>query len=331
MNDFPGLLRALRETEIAFANRITVELAGYELDKPISTQNDRSGIITDYAEVLFCAYEAVATVTGAVPDPSGDLAAVVGTLSVAKPLARTPKTCDREVDFLNGVGNLLVLSLWVSSLSDPGRRLLTRLATTKKPLSIGTVYKSEPSSLLANPNAHGVNATAAADAGQMTEEEDETQTRSRLARIAPGHGGESVLSAPVHAPELEEQWKIFETLSARDALIVIMRGSISFDAEGRPYYSPSRVELMHELLHIHHNALGENRANLPMNQKMRAVWKDAEEFWTIAAGDLTESDFAVDLGLPRRRSHSGLRLSGLDPRSADAQKSFRQHFEYLPD
>ncbi|MEU5265313.1 hypothetical protein [Amycolatopsis sp. NPDC021455] len=330
VTDFAGLLRALRETEIAFASRITGELSGYELERPIFDQKDHSGTITDYADTLFRTYEAVLAVSGAVPEATGELAAVIGSLTVAKTPGPTPRLREREVNFLNQVGGFLVLSLWVSSLSDPGRRLVARLANARKRLSIGIVYKTDPSSLLADRNADGAHATAAADAGRMTNEEDEPQTRSRLARIIPGAGGESVLNAPVHAPGLEDPRTVFGTLSVRDALTAILRGSISFDTHGAPYYSPSRVELMHELLHVHHNAVGENREKLAMNERMRAAWKDAEEFWTIAAGDLTESDFAVDIGLPRRRAHSGLRLSGLDPQSAEARLSFRQHYEYLP-
>jgi hypothetical protein len=331
VTDFNGLLRALRETEITFANYLTRQLSGYELERPIGAQKDLSATIFQYAETLFRAYETVLATPGALPTAEGDLAAVIDTLTIAKAPAATPRLRAKEEEFLHGVGGFLVLSLWVSSLSGPGRLLISRLAKARKRLTIGIVYRSDPSSLLADPNARGVHAKAAADAGQLTEAEDEAQTRHRLTKIVPGPGGESVLSAPVHAPGLDDPTTMFSTLAVREAMTGVLRGSISFDTKGVPYYSPSRVELMHELLHVHHNALGENRADLPMNQQLRAVWKDAEEFWTIEAGDLTESDFAEDLGLPRRRSHSGVRLSGLVPGSDAAQKSFRQHFEYLPD
>ncbi|SEF38267.1 hypothetical protein SAMN05421837_119101 [Amycolatopsis pretoriensis] len=117
----------------------------------------------------------------------------------------------------------------------------------------------------------------------MIEQEDEPQAKARLAKIVPGAGGAGVL-----------------------------RGSISFDQKGVPFHTPSRIELMHELLHVQPN-VGESRVGLGLNDRLSAVWKDAEEFWTVEAGSFTEADF------------------GHDPRSDAAQRTFKQHYEYLPD
>ncbi|WP_285743940.1 hypothetical protein [Lentzea sp. NBRC 105346] len=313
------------------ADSITLELVKYDTETAIARQTDYSPLIFKHADIAFRVYETVVSTPGAVPEGSGDLAKALSSFQIGRTISTDETLKAMELEFLGAVRAFLALSLWVSAEGKPGQRLIASLAQTGKTITIGIAYKSKPSSLMADPNARGVHATAAPDAAAMTEQETEAQARDRLSKIVRGPGGESVITAPVYAGTLEDPTKAFKNTTVRDALWSILRGSVSFNQKGDPYFSPSRVELMHELIHVDHNARGENRADLPLNKQARDVWKDAEEFWTIEAGDLTESDFARDLVLPRRRSHSGLRLHAFDPKSADAQKSLKKHFEYEPD
>ena len=89
-------------------------------------------------------------VTGAaksIAAPTGDLATVVGRISVAGDAPGMDTKPAQE--FMATVHDYIVLSLWVAARSEPGRKLVTGLAQNNASLALRIIYKGGPTSLLA--------------------------------------------------------------------------------------------------------------------------------------------------------------------------------------
>jgi hypothetical protein len=121
---------------------------------------------------------------------------------------------------------------------------------------------------------------------------------------------------------------LFEGQSDERALTKILSGSLSFDKNCRPFFTPARIELTHEIIHVLHNARGMNRAETRrLLESEQKIWSNPEEWWTIAAGEINENQFNQIIGAPDRYGHAGIPLSGLDKSSEWAQKSFKDYAE----
>jgi len=323
VKDYNGLLDAVAALEALVAADIGLELTRYDWGKPIAGQPDRSKTIADYARIVFDAYRMV--ITGAaksIAAPTGDLATVVGRISVA---GDAPGMDTKPVqEFMATVRDYIVLSLWVAARSEPGRKLVTGLARNNASLSLRIIYKGGPTSLLAF--AAGTGAFAKAT-GPVP---DSADTTTRLSAVTPGGGAGSDMGAPVwtdtgpSAPEL--LGATFKRQTVEVALGKILMGSLSFTRDRSPFFTPARLELLHELIHVLHNAEGINREKVPgLTKEEYNAWHNPEEYWTTAGPGVNENDFNETIGAPDRYGHGGLPLSGLAPTSPDAQASLRQH------
>lgn len=138
-----------------------------------------------------------------------------------------------------------------------------------------------------------------------------------------GAGTHTFLGAPVwidsDADIVENAHALFPKLiTVERALEQILLGSLSFSDRKYAFYTPARIELMHEMLHAAHNGDGVNRAAVKLPAGVpEKIWTNTEEYATIAGGDLTENDFGAEIGLPDRCGHSGL-LPELLPSTSEA-------------
>ena len=333
---FEDLLDALAALDSVVCAYITLELSRYTPSVPIAKQDvvKSPAAVYRWASVLFEAYRRVLAGAGnVVRAPEGDLAVVTGRITIDDKAA---KTSSAVREFLTTVHGFVLLSLWVATRSDLGKQFVNQLAQSKAAALVLVQYAGKPSSLLAYVAGHGCYCKAL--------EGDEIATadiRTRAGSIAAGVGGPSSLGAPVWLPEEgpvtltdlalkeEPEYKAFEFQKwdrykgVDAALAKILSGSISFTRDRAPFYAPPRIDLLHELIHVLHNATGTNREKvMTLTVGEQHIFTTAEEYWTIVGGDITENGFNALIGAPDRASHGGLPLSGLDPSDPEAANSF---------
>jgi hypothetical protein len=324
-----NLLEALLTLEFVVSAKAGLELSRYQWAVPFKDQPTRLPAIREQAMTLYRAYRTV----------SGDLRKILtgtgggaGSTNVPKALATVigritvsdPDKYKGVSEFLNVVRDVLVLSLWVSSRREVGRQLITSLAEEPQAvMTIGIRYKLSPSSLLAyvppgTADAHGKPVPVVPD-NPFFDLFDKTKP------IDKGAGSSSDLGAPVWLPEdskinaLDAAPELFtKFMTVDDALERILLGSASFGEGRQTFYTPVRIELMHELIHVLHNARGANREVVAMPKEAQAAWSNAEEYWVIAGGKMNENRFNAEAGLPKRFGHAGVPLALLDPTSPTA-------------
>lgn len=84
---------------------------------------------------------------------------------------------------------------------------------------------------------------------------------------------------------------------------LLMQGGLAFDSEG-VNYSPFQIQLLHELIHVLHNAQGNNSRAIPLSPEEKKNWTSYEEYMTIEGGAISEADFVVDYGARPRHAHA---------------------------
>lgn len=331
---FEELLDALAALDSVVCAYVTLELSRYSPSLPIAKQQDRSPAVYRWASVLFEAYRRVVVDAGdAIRAPQGDLAVVVGRITIDGKAAATSPAVK---EFLAIVHGFVLLSLWVATRSDLGRQFVARLAQSNAAALVQIQYKGDMSSLLAYVAGAGCYCRALGG-----DEVTGADIRCRAGLIAEGTGGPSSLGAPVWLPaegpvtltnlmlkgEPEhrafafQEWDTYEGVDA--ALAKILSGSVSFTRDRAPFYAPPRIDLLHELIHVLHNARGANREKvMTLTIGERHIFTTAEECWTIVGGDITENGFNALIGAPDRASHGGLPLSGLHPSDPEAVNTF---------
>ena len=285
--------------------------------------------------ILYRAYRRVGTELRkvlAAPGGSGPVATDVRTAlaTVIERIVVSDEDNHKGVaDFLGAIRDFLVLSLWVSSRREVGKQLITSLAEEPQAvMTIGIRYKGAPSSLLAYvpPGATGAHGKP----GDVPQTNPFLDLFDKAKPIDKGTGSPTDLGAPVWLPE-DSQANVVEVapvlftkfMSVDDALGRILLGSASFGEGRQVFYTPVRIELMHELIHVLHNARGANREAVYMPKDVKGVWTSAEEYWAIAGGKMNENRFNAEAGLPQRHGHGGIPLASLDPASeAAAVNSF---------
>ena len=189
------------------------------------------------------------------------------------------------------------------------------------------LYKEQLASLLALPGGEATHCKA----GPYDRAAD---IRSRLAHVVPGAGAATEFGAPLwlddqSAGELQDA--SFDVLGVDEALDRIFTGSLSFARDGRPFYTPPRIEVLHELVHAIHNARGLNRENHSgLTADERDLWTNAEEYWTIAADPIGENALNAQIQAPGRHGHGGLPLPYLAHGTEAAQSSLREHARQQP-
>lgn len=332
---FGDLLNALAALDTVVCAYVTLELSRYDPSVAIAKQEviKSPASVYRWASVLFDAYRRVVAGAGKViRAPGGDLGVVAGRIAIdEKAAAISPAVAE----FLTTVHGFVLLSLWVASRSELGEQFVSQLAQSKAAALVQVQYKAGPASLLAFVGASGCYCTAPPDDAVPG-----ADIRTRAGTIIKGAGGPSSLGAPVWPPEerlmelLEsdktahkvfgfQKWGSYTGVDA--ALAQILSGSVSFTRDRAPFYTPPRIELLHELIHVLHNATGANREKVDaLSPGERVIFKDAEEYWTIDGGEITENGFNALIGAPDRASHGGLSLAGLDPSNPAAASSFHE-------
>ncbi|MGH3246586.1 MAG: hypothetical protein ACRDOI_10305 [Trebonia sp.] len=141
--------------------------------------------------------------------------------------------------------------------------------------------------------------------------------RQCYGQVTAGAGAGSFFEAPIwlrDGADLAEFDTFFEDVGTTTALGRVFSGSISFGSNARPFYTPPRFEVLHEMIHVLDNALGENREKLFMAPGEIAVWTTAEEYWAIDGGTAySENALYAEYGNqpPARYGHAGLPLDQL--------------------
>lgn len=322
------LLDALRSLEFVVAARNTLTLSKYASEVPLAEQEDRSAEVRRQAMVLYKAYRIVAAKVATVlasglpqvPAESpellqakADFGTVAGRITVD--IGEGPPG---TADYLGVIHQMLLLCLAVTTRGVDGRRLLAGLAASPKAaIIIDLRHKLNPSSLL----AYGPDKSNSQYAQPTAPLTGDVPMRDR------GLGSHSYLGAPVwldgNVGSLEAGQLLFEKYLPMDlAHERILLGSLSFGESKYAFFSPLRIELMHELLHVLHNAQGTNRAAVALTGGLNPMlWTNGEEYATIAGGDLTENALGAEIGLPDRYGHSGLSLDLLSSKSEAAVDS----------
>ncbi len=325
-NSPADFLRLLIAIDRYISDLIAAELRNYNLDARLRDQNDRSANIRAYARTLFEIY-GMATANARHPR----LLAVGGQdmLRVAQNIAVEPDQNDGRAArrVLAITEGLVLLSLLCSLECAEGRRMVRRLAAANQRISIQLMPKRYASSLVAL--AMNGQAYCPAPAQKRTD----LHLQERLHRDAHGQGSGSIIQVPffLDLPDGRgssdvdrSEW--FDHKSVDEVTSSLLHGSLSFTRQREPFYCPPRLEFTHELIHVLHNARGSNREpwQRQLSPQNQLDWKDAEEYWTITGGDITENDFNRATGLPSRFGHSGLPLSGLQHGSDYEALTLRQ-------
>ncbi|MBL9006726.1 MAG: hypothetical protein JNJ46_20890 [Myxococcales bacterium] len=317
VTDVFDLLMAL---EALVADRIGEQLGQYNIQQAIVGQTDRSQEILEYASTLYEVYLLAAQharhprfINAGGPD----MATVATNIRIQ---AGQPK---KTRQFLETVDRFVMLSLQCATRAAVGARLVNKLALTNADVVIRVVWKETPSSLLAFNGAGQPFCQAGAAPIHLN-----PSTKQRVKPVVKGGGAASDIGAPVWFDDGVTsagmlQHLSFNNQSVDEALRKILIGSLSFNSSRYPFYTPPRIELLHELIHVLHNARGSNRVNIQnvLNQNEQHAWHNAEEYWTIAGGNITENSFNSLIGLPARYGHGGVTLRGLDPNAPEAQES----------
>jgi hypothetical protein len=328
-----GLLDALLTLECVVSAKAALELLRYQWTVPFKNQQDRVPAIRQQADIVYQAYRTASTQLGKVlADPGGAPLAqdVKAALERVIPRITISGEYDHKgvADFLATVKDFLVLSLWVSSRGNAGRQLLSNLAAEPQAkVTIGIRYKRGPSSLLAYVPPNTV--TAHGKPQSVPQMNPFLDLFDKSKPLDKGAGSPTDLGAPVWLPAssgtdaLEAAPVLFtDYLTVEAALKRILLGGASFGRGRQVFYTPVRIELMHELIHVLHNARGANREIVSLPAEDKNVWTNAEEFWAIAGGKINENLFNAEVGLPQRHGHSGIALASLDPGSDTAAESF---------
>jgi hypothetical protein len=323
------LLAELVNLERLVHLRITVAMAGYELDRPIRDQPDRSGVLLGQARLLFAAYRRVFADPAVIGSAIGLLGPVATQITVAPPPG--PAQRPEVGDFLGQVRNFVLFGL--ALLAAPGTgasaNLLTQLRNPRQvTVQLRIVYKEQLASLLALPGGPATHCVA----GPHDPADD---LRTRVSQVVAGAGAPTEFGAPVWLEDGgsagELQAATFDRITVDVALDRIFTGSLSFARDGRAFYTPPRIEVLHELVHAVHNANGLNREGHPgLTADERHLWSNAEEYWTIAADPIGENALNAQIQAPGRWGHGGLPLPYLAPSTEAAALTLRQHARLGP-
>jgi hypothetical protein len=192
-------------------------------------------------------------------------------------------------------------------------------------LHIQIQYYIHPDSLKAYPNGDGVYCKLTVE----TSESSLPMEKLVYLDVISGQSASTTFTVPVvfkPSPELSEienyeqyfnnlgvHLKDYEALDR--ALTNFSVGSISFDRDGIPFFTPAHIEFMHESLHAIDNAEGKNYGKINQGD---AVWDNAAEYLAIEGGKLTEHGFNKaftenalnqESGLPARYGHAGFAVN----------------------
>lgn len=313
------LLGALVGLDALVCARITLMMVDYRLDVPISAQPDRSAQVLTQARFLLAAYQRVLDDPAAADAVTASLGPLAGKFTVD---GATADKSDTALEFLASVRQIVLLSLATGRYSGASKLLFDQLAAAGPAVKILIFYKEEPSSFLAYPGGAHTHCKAV----RKSESDDLTE---RFSKVEPDDGDPSQMAAPVWLTGKSAGTlggTTFKFINVAAALDQIFIGSLSFTRDQAPFYTPPRIEILHELVHVLHNARGENRERAAgMTDRERAIWTNPEEYWTIAGDAVAESALNAQIGAPDRYGHSGLPLPFLARATPAAQYSLRQH------
>jgi hypothetical protein len=335
------LLDALRGLEVSVYRTITEGLRRYDPDRKIKDQKDHSRTLLPLSHALFQAYYLVSSDRAAMTDVTKLLGPVAGQVrfginKLAKPQVDsqlTSKLSDpcsmKQAEFAHALSQVVLVCLAASGRTKAGALLLTALVKSKAVMTVQPAYKERRTSLLmVETPVQGVYCSSLAPTADL---------RTRLERVQPpkpdGERHASTFSAPVWLddPKLsagELAYLSFSPgpgeLTVEEALTRVLTGSVSFDAEFRPFYNPPRLDVLHEVAHAIHNANGENRKSITLEDADRDLWDDGEEAWTIAFDPIGQNAQASDIGVPAALGHSGLYLADLVPGTEVSDLTLRE-------
>jgi hypothetical protein len=217
--------------------------------------------------------------------------------------------------FLRTMFNAIIISLLKADVYPPGSDFIKKLADTLQNkahmISMMLNYKVSPSSLELSPDA------LEAYARKISQNYKNKSLKDQIKGIQKNIGASSSLVIPVW-PEKEEDFEksygiyFKEIFAIEKAMENLIGGSFSFDKNGNLFYTPFHLEILHELIHSLHNSRGTNREHLrDVVPEEIGIWKDAEEYWTIAGGNMSENFLNKIINAPLRFGHNGFSASAI--------------------
>jgi hypothetical protein len=285
VDSLDSLFDALISMEALVCARVGEHLKRYNLDVPIKAQPGLSEYPMTQGSFLLWAYQQVLSDASANAALTSMMSECFGPLTEKFPDSQVPINQDRTVQpFLLAARQIIVLSLAVGKNYRVTKDLFNQFRAVSY-ARVGVGYESKPSSLAANtglPSSHCVSIVPVSSPATL---------RERYSNVRHGTGGSSALRFPVWLPDsskdIDRQGTPFKFITVQDALTLTLSGSLSFAAGEMPYYSPPRFDILHELIHVLHNAYGENREKAgnetkdEMTAQEQVVWSNPEEYWTI--------------------------------------------------
>ncbi|QEY52107.1 hypothetical protein [Legionella longbeachae] len=182
----------------------------------------------------------------------------------------------------------------------------TSLATNKSIIVQPSITVSEPGMAVSPVNLEGACA-------QIQVQDSDASLESRISdKFTCSTGDSSTLDVPITVPMEVLQEDQLATYMAKPEVV---NRSLSTLIGGDLYcnnkitYLPFQVELLHELIHVVHNAQGTNFKHVPLNEEEKKLWHTYEEYVTMKGGLISEADFAPKYGALPRENHSGFSTS----------------------
>jgi len=235
----------------------------------------------------------------------------------------------RENRFLTKMKSVIILALLKASLTNTGRVLIQqlndgiqRLAGNSQQLQflfIESEVKNEARSVSVV-SRNGPNPVRAKLNPQATQPTtiDELHLKEFLESkdaIISAQGAATAFTFPVWTdnPALQAL-SYFETNDEEVDVHRLIMGSLSETSGDKLFYTPSYIEILHELIHAQHNAMGKNHERIKLQGTTQQVnvffaiighYDNAEEFLTITGHTLSENAFYRELRMPLRINHQG--------------------------
>ena len=328
-----GLLDALLLLERVVGARVGLEFTRYRWTELLKDQADRLPMIRSEALPLYGAYRTVGAAlrktlekgSGSKSKSKADSAAGPGHSRITVDAPEGYKGVD---EFLTSVREFLVLSLWVSARLPAGKQLLAALAAQPQALMTIDLRPEARALQLARlcsarprwrvrPAGHQRESGPRrwVRQGRADHQGDRVVVASWRAGVVATHEGPGphAPNAVDVAPDLFVGY-----VTVEEALIRILLGSVSFLSEPGSLLHPA-ADRADARTHPRAAQRLRHEPGVRSAAQFEDVWTNAEEYWTIDGGPISENLFNAEVGLPRRAGHRGIPLDALDPNSEEAQ------------
>jgi hypothetical protein len=202
--------------------------------------------------------------------------------------------------------SLALVCLMKEGFSTNGANFIKELSLSlskDKPLKIMPIFTTISGGMAVSVSSTDAYATVS------DKKSNKKQSFDKLGKLAkPSKGSGSVLTVPVvisvddydNLPKFLKKDGIVEQVLSQS-----MGGDLAFGKKTISFL-PFQLEFFHELIHVLHNANGNNVRNLPIPEDKQSKWSTYEEYVTIKDGKYTEAQFAPSYGAMPREHHGAV-------------------------